>query len=120
MKKLKVVTVESEEIVFDNGVRLFSSHDQDCCENHWLSFKDLTLEDFEGLRFNLTTDDFFKRVDGYGIELLPIKGHPVRVPGYGSNNGHYSSNLTLCIQGEGIDKSFDITDRMSGDKRLTP
>lgn len=110
MKKLKVIKVEDESIEFDNGVTLFSSHESDCCESHYLSFNDIPLSDFDGLKFDLSKDDFFKKVEGYGIELIPVKGHPVRVPGYGSNNGYYSTNLTLCIQGEGVDKSFDITE----------
>ena len=37
MKNLKVVALNSDEITFDNGVKLYSNHDQDCCENHYLS-----------------------------------------------------------------------------------
>jgi hypothetical protein len=110
MDKLKVVKIEDEQIEFENGMILFSSHDQDCCENHYLSFKDLTIADFEGLEFDLTNDNFFKKIDDYGIELIPIHGHSVKVPGYGSNNGYYSSNLQLCIGGNGVEKEWDITE----------
>lgn len=109
MNKLKVVKVDSESIEFENGVQLYSHHDRDCCENHWLSFDDLTLADFEGLEFDLTNDNFFNRIEDYGIELIPIHGHSVKVPGYGSNNGYYSSELTLCLSGNGINKEFDIS-----------
>jgi hypothetical protein len=91
MNKLKVIKVESESIIFENGFKLFSNHDADCCETHYLKFEDLTLSDFEGLEFDLSGDDFFKRIEGYGIELIPIHGHSVRIPGYASNNGYYSS-----------------------------
>lgn len=110
MKNLKVTKVDSESIEFENGTQLYSNHDQDCCENHYLSFSDLTLSDFEGLEFDLTNEYFFKRIDGYGIELIPIHGHSVKVPGYGSNNGYYSSNLVLILIGGGIKKEFDISD----------
>ena len=110
MKNSKVIKVESDAIEFDNGVRLSSDHDQDCCENHYLNFEDLTLSDFDGLEFDLTTDDFFKRIEGYGIELVPLLGHSVKVPGYSSNNGYYSSNLALTISGNGLNKTFDITE----------
>lgn len=100
MDKIKVIKIESEMITFDNGVQLYSNHDTDCCEHHYLKFDDLTLSDFEGLEFNLSNDDFFKRIPGYGIELIPIHGHSVRVPGYGSNNGYYSDNLGLVISDE--------------------
>lgn len=54
MKNLKVVALDSDEITFDNGVKLYSNHDQDCCENHYLSMSDLTIDDFKGLEFDLS------------------------------------------------------------------
>jgi len=113
MKTLKVVEVNSESLKFDNGMVLFSDHQQDCCENHYLSLVDLTIDDFDGLEFDLSNDDFFERIDDFGIALKPTNGHPVRIPGYGSNNGYYSSNLDLVISntdGQGIYKSYDITE----------
>jgi hypothetical protein len=110
MTNLKVVKVGPESILFDNGVTLESYHDTDCCESHYLSFSDLTLEDFNGLEFDLSDDNFFKRVEGYGIELVPKIGYPVRVPGYGNNNGYYSSQLDLVVSGNGFNKTFDISE----------
>lgn len=110
MEKLKVVKVESELIKFDNGVKLFSDHQSDCCEQHYLSFADLTISDFEGLEFDLSNNGFFKKIQDYGIELIPVQGHSVKVPGYGYNNGYYSTNLVLCLSGNGVNKEFDITE----------
>ncbi|MBL0317164.1 MAG: hypothetical protein IPP69_15905 [Flavobacteriales bacterium] len=111
MKRLKVITVDSDAITFENGVTLCSYHEDDCCENHWLGFADLEIKDFEGLQFDLTNDEFFKRIPGYGIELIPIHGHSVRIAGYGSNNGYYSSNLSLVLSNlGGKDRIFDITE----------
>jgi hypothetical protein len=111
MKNLKVIKLDSDSIEFDNGVKLYSNHEQDCCENHYLSLDDLTLGDFEGLEFDLTSDDFFERIDGYGIALKPISGHPVRIPGYGSNNGYYLSHLDLIVtDGKGYEKTYDISE----------
>lgn len=107
MKKLKVIKIDDDSLTFEDGTVLYSNHDSDCCENHFLSFADLTIQDFEGLKFNLTNDDFFKRIEDYGIELIPIKGHSVKVPGYGYNNGYYSSNLDLIL--ENRDKKFKKT-----------
>jgi len=110
MNKLKVVKIDSDSLVFDNGIVLSSYHSQDCCESHELSLEDLTLSDFEGLEFDLTNDDFFERIEDYGIALKPINGHPVRIPGYGSNNGYYSSDLSLELTGNGFNKNYDISD----------
>ena len=110
MNKLKVIKLDFTSLEFSNGVILTSEHYRDCCETHYLDLEHLTLEDFEGLEFDLTNDNFFKRVEGYGIELIPIKGHSVKIPGYGSNNGYYSSNLELSLSGKNYSKSFDISD----------
>ncbi len=106
LKNLIVYSIDKEnsEIYFLNTnsklIKLYSYHDQDCCENHYLSLNDLELSDFDGLVFDLSNDGFFKRIEGYGIELIPTNGFPIRIPGYGSNNGCYSSNLLLVITGQ--------------------
>ena len=111
MNRLKVVAVKFEGILFENDVFLYDYHDTSCCESHQLYFQDLILADFEGLEFDLSNDKFFKRIDGYGIELIPIKGFPIRIAGHGSNNGWYSSDLTLILKDSNGDcKKFDITE----------
>jgi hypothetical protein len=99
LKEVKVTAINksNETIEFSNGIKLFSYHYTECCERHYLSLNDLTMSDFEGLEFDLTNDDFFERIEGYGIALKPTNGHPVRIPGYGSNNGYYSSDLSLIL-----------------------
>jgi hypothetical protein len=111
MNKTRVVKVLSSELEFENGVTLVSAHDQDCCESHYLDLTDLNLSDFDGLEFDLTSDDFFERIDGFGIALKPLMGHPVRIPGHGNNNGYYSSQLDLILSdGKDFRKVFDITE----------
>ena len=108
---MKVLKIENDSLIFDNGMVLTSRHDQDCCESHYLDFKDLTMEDFDSLEFNLLNEQFFNRVPDYGIELIPLLGHPVRIPGYGYNNGYYSADLNLEVSdGKGYYKTFDISD----------
>lgn len=107
----KVTKIDPETLTFDDGHVLESFHDRDCCECHWLSTENLSLEDFEGMEFDLSGEAFFNRVDGYGIELLPLRGWPVRIPGYGSNNGYYSSNLSLVLTTpDGEKRSWDISE----------
>lgn len=111
MEKLKVVKLTQEEIEFENGVKLSSYHPSDCCESHELYIKDLTMQDFEGLEFDLTNDNFFKRIPNYGIELIPLQGHSVKIAGHGYNNGYYSDHLDLVLSdGKGFKKEFDITE----------
>lgn len=70
------------------------------------------MADFDGLEFNLDTNNFFERVDGYGIRLLPLNGHPISVAGYGYNNGYYSSHLdlTLINADKKFIKTYNITE----------
>ena len=113
MENLKVVKIDSDSLEFDNGMILYSNHEQNCCENHYLSLSDLTIDDFNGLEFDLSNDGFFERIEDYGIALKPKKGHPVRIPVYASNNGYYSSNLDLIItntDGRSIFKKYDISE----------
>lgn len=110
MTKVKEVSKKDERIIFEDGTLLYSHHEQDCCENHWLDFEHIATEDFEGLEFDLSNDGFFERIEGYGIALLPKNGHPVRIAGYGSNNGYYSTELTLVIEKGSDVRRYDITE----------
>lgn len=107
----KVKQVTSNEIIFEDGSELYSEHDRECCEHHYLDFEHIKLEDFDGLEFDLSGDEFFNMIPDYGIELDPIHGYSVKIPGYGSNNGYYSSELTLVlVDPNGREKRFDISD----------
>jgi len=110
---MKVIKIDSEKIEFEDGFKLYSEHEQSCCENHFLSFDDLTISDFEGLDFNITNDNFFERIPGYGIAIKPINGLPIRVPGYSSNNGYYSDDLSLIVKSPWYEKVYDITECQS-------
>lgn len=106
----KVIYVDNDVLRFDDKSELYSSHDQDCCEHHYLSFEGQTLADFSGLEFDLSSSTFFEKVDGFGIRLIPVIGHPISVPGYGYNSGYYSSNLTLVLERPGMTTKFDISE----------
>ena len=107
----KVLAI-NEGLLFDCLMELYSEHEQDCCESHSLCFEDLNIEDFDGLEFDLTNDGFFERVDGYGIRLIATNGEKISIAGHSSNNGYYSSNLTLVLMDTTtrIYTMYDITD----------
>ena len=110
----KVVAIKNENdgvIEFSNGYILSTHHDQDCCESHYWSLTDLSIDAFDNLKFDLDDDNFFGRIEGYGICLVPINGFPIRIPAYGSNNGYYSENLSLVLTKDNKTiKEFDITE----------
>ncbi len=110
--KVKVVKIDTKGIEFDNGIILYSDHEDNCCEHHELTFTDLTLEDFKDLEFDLSNDSFFKRIPDYGIELVPVYGYSVKIPGHGYNNGYYGTNIDLVLEyADGkLFKKYDITE----------
>jgi hypothetical protein len=110
MKRVSVVSIKNDEIVFSDGSKLYSEHERDCCEHHYLGFGDIIIEDFIGLLFDLTVDSFFEKIPEYGIALKPFNGYPVRIPGYGSNNGYYSTELVLVLETPNKTYKYDITD----------
>jgi len=100
-----------EDILFSDGYILGSHHDTDCCETHYLEFTNINLDEFKGLKFDLSNENFFKRIPDYGIELIPINGHSIKIPGYGNNNGYYSSNIDLIvIKDKEIINIYDVSD----------
>jgi hypothetical protein len=101
---------EGGVISFDDGSKLEVFHHQDCCEKHYLDLATIKLEDVKDLEFDLSKDNFFERVVNYGIRLLPTNNHPVPIPGYGSNNGYYSSDLNLKLITPDRTTEFEIRD----------
>lgn len=110
--KYKVISITPDAIHFNDGATLVHSHDQDCCESHYLDFSNITLDDFKDLEFDLSNDKFFNRIPDYGIELVPLNGHTIKIPGYGYNNGYYSEkiDLTLTLPETGAIIKYDITE----------
>lgn len=109
---VKVVKIDGLGIYFDNGYSLQDYHDSECCENHYLGFDSLDLSEFDGLEFDLSGDNFFKKIEDFGIELVPIKGWGVKIAGYSDNNGWYSSDLSISVfddNGNEI-KEYDISE----------
>lgn len=107
----KIKAIYDDEIMFDNGYKLSSYHESDCCEHHYLDFEHIEEDDYKDLEFDLSGDNFFTRIEDYGIQLNALNNFPLRIPGYGSNNGYYSSNLSLIlIDSDGKSKSYDVSD----------
>lgn len=112
MEKVKIISIDSDSIVFSNGITLYSYHNQDCCESHYLYFDDIIIEDVKDLEFDIDSDNFVEKVEDYGIKLNPLNGFGINIPGYGYNNGYYSTDLQLIFADNNhkIVKSIDISE----------
>jgi len=110
MKNSKIVKIGYGFLEFDNGIQLYSFHNQDGCENHYLMFGNLNIKDLEELEFDFSNDNFFERIEGYGITLKATNGTSIKIPGYGINNGDWSSNLYLIASDhKHFGKIYDIS-----------
>jgi len=107
-KNVKLLKITQWQLEFEDGVVLYSQ-EQEHNDDSKLYFNDLTPEDFEGLRFDFTNHNFYRRVEGYGIELLPIKGWSVKIPAYGCNSEYTANYLTLIVtDNKDFKKTYDI------------
>jgi len=99
MRLAKITRLDSDNnaIEFEDGYKLFSFHETDCCERHWMDVGILTMEDVEGLVFKLD-GDLVRPIKYYGLELIPTNGYPVKIPCYSENNGYYSNDLTVILK----------------------
>lgn len=92
-----------EGVVLSNGIRVWTYHDQDCCEN--------VYADWEALDDTTFADETFTDVI---IEKVPYSGFRINgyfVPCYNQQNGYYSDELTLFIKyPDGRKIEMDITE----------
>lgn len=93
------ITLENDKYL----LQIVDIHEQDCCENHYIEWGYGLTQITYDMRFTFNTDNIdalIEEVPEYGIRLIPSPGtgHPIDFPGYGYNNGHYSSNLGLFVQ----------------------
>lgn len=88
----------SPHISFDCGLSLVFERDSDMGASANFDLEHISIEDFKDLEFDLSDDKFFRKIEGYGIELIPTNGHSVKIPGYAVVDGYYSCNLYMEIR----------------------
>ena len=88
---MKIVKIDDEGIVFDNGDIISCYHSQECCENNWADFRQLKDTGVENEKFNLPLK--FEVCEGgfrFGNE-----GKMYFVPCYSDQNGYYSYKVEV-------------------------
>ena len=113
---MKIIEINDESLKFDNGTYMYSEHYQNCCESHWADFSVMNgynLNSVTGKQIDIKNVDFAENIEDYiqlvpdmGFNLIARDGSKYFVPCYASNNGYYSSDLTLRITLD--EKSIDI------------
>lgn len=122
VKILEIVGDEEDsKVVFENGYTLYSNHNSDCCEWHYLDFtmlKNYNIGTATGKKIDIYKQKFdfsngvpFKRVDGVGILLIDTQGNKYLINGYGYNNGNYSDEIELILtKGKLVKYKYDVTE----------
>jgi len=109
---IKIKSLDGNGITFEDGTKIYSDHDSDCCEWHELDTEGIDFDEVKDLEFDtsLPLEELIEKVDGYGIRIKSSNNFPLSIPGYGYNNGYYSDNLTLYLTQGNRNESLDITE----------
>lgn len=106
MKKIKIASAETETLTFTDGTCLESRHDPDCCEYNYADFSqvdDLAREwEFEHPLMFESCDGGFR----FGNE-----NKMVFVPCYSIQNGYYSYDVDILLNGKEVLSGVDCYDK---------
>lgn len=95
---MKIVKVNDEAIIFDNGNEITFEHCADCCEWNYADFKQL---DDIARATEFDPNLKFEMVEGSGFRF-GNKNKMFFVPCYSEQNGYYSSDLEIYYNGEQV------------------
>lgn len=114
---MKIEAITDEHIMFDNGNRLTTYHDQDCCEQVYADFEAIKAYNTLGDTADKSVFDLEFPEDLLAtIELvkdLGFKFNKVFVPCHNEQNGYYNDELELRYyrkrNGVVVRESLDLT-----------
>ena len=94
----KIIKTEENLIEFADGTKITCDHCPDCCEHNYADCGQ--IDDLaRGYDFN-TAELKIEAVDGSGFRFGDNPNRMFFVPCYSSQNGYYSSDLDVYINGE--------------------
>lgn len=96
---MKIARLDSCELVFDNGSRISSHWEQDCCERNYADFEYLK-DDKVCMNTDFKEPLVFQKVDGYGFRFGNKPSKMFYVPCYSEQNGYYTSEVDIYYKGE--------------------
>lgn len=106
IRNMRIKEIKEDSVVFDNGTVVSGLHEQDCCESVWASFKNLVGQ--PGVDYH----DFPDAIESV-VEVVPEFGFRLDkyfIPCYNSQNGYYSSDLSLVItKPDNVKTTIDVS-----------
>lgn len=123
---MKITSMTSDGMTFDDGSKLTDYHQQDCCEKvyaDWDGMKAYPLGCTEYNYLNLEDLDFFEDIlssivpiPDLGFYIVTKQGICLMVSCYDMQNGYYNSDLFLHhVKDEYIVKKLNISDYVKAD-----
>lgn len=125
---MKILRINDNDLLFDNGILMQVTHVQDEYERHWADFNFLksyhrhpkTGESMSiyHIEFPSTVHDLqnsMQLMEDNGFYLIALDGSKYFVPCCGENDGYCSINLTLHITDDNAGKeiAIDLSDYQS-------
>lgn len=89
---MKIISVTSDAIIFDNGDEITFDHVEDCCEYNYAAFEEI---DDLAKNFEFSENLIFEAVPNSGFRFGDNPQNMVFVPCYSKQNGYYSSNVDI-------------------------
>jgi len=97
--EIEITEINDEYILFSNGSKISYDHDQDCCEWNYADFEQL---DDIARKTKFTLPLQFEGVEGSGFRFGNEPGKMFFVPCYSEQNGYYTSELNIYLDGRQV------------------
>ena len=91
---MKIIEINQDEIIFNNGMKIKQYHRQDCCEEVYADFSQLQDTSILEDTFNNGVFVFPHR---FGFVICGDCGYNYYVPCYNIQNGYYSDRLEISF-----------------------
>lgn len=111
---MKISSLSENIIQFDNGSSICFHHRQDCCEHVYADCEGIQSLSTENFPYNAVEFDeppLFFMQSGVGVVLVAKTGMKYLISCYNSQNGYYSSNLSMSFfnsKGEETEMASDV------------
>lgn len=110
-RELKIVEVNDEHILFDNGYEIVYDHEQDCCEDNYADFKQI-----EDIAFDYTFKGKlrFEKVEQAGFRFGDSR-RMFFIPCYSDQNGYYTTEVEIYLKSWNREKMMTWLNAPYGD-----
>jgi hypothetical protein len=97
MSRAKIIKAEENLILFSDGTEITANHDSDCCE--W-NYADCGQLDDIALNTEFDTSNLvFEAIEDAGFRFGNAPNKMFFVPCYSAQNGYYSCNVEILLNG---------------------